>query len=348
MDFWLHYKLMLHSRLFEECVRQLYYDGMIAGEMHLGIGEEGIAAGVISQLSPGDALALDHRGTPQLLMWGIEPAALLKEFLGGEDGLCGGQGGHMHLFSAEHLSASSGIVGASGPAGVGFALAAKRLRPGTIATAWFGEGATNEGAMMEAWNLAVVWQLPLLFICKDNDYSITTRSQTVRGGYLPERARSFGLRTLSVNGADIEEVWLGAKELIEHARSGNGPVLLHARCRHFEGHFIGMQSARMVNNPVKEMTPLVPGIIKALFRGGGAPLSERLRNVRTISGVAASSRSESQAKVDDPILRTRFKLQAEDEARLTAIEVSIQAEIKEVLDEVLSANTVMEKIQWVK
>jgi len=345
MDYWELYKLMLYSRLFEECVKQLFNDGMISGEMHLGIGEEAIAAGVISQLSPGDALALDHRGTPQLLMWGIKPAALLKEYLGREDGLCGGQGGHMHLFSAEHLSASSGIVGASGPAGVGFALAAKRLRPGTIATAWFGEGATNEGAMMEAWNLSVVWQLPMLFICKDNDYSITTRSQTVRGGHLPERARSFGLRTLSVNGADIEEVWLGAKELIEHTRSGHGPVLLHARCRHFEGHYIGMQSARMANDPLKEMIPLVPGIIKALFRRGGAPLSERLRNVRATSGVAASAKSESQAKVDDPILRTRFKLEAEDAARLTGLEDNIQAEIQRVLDEVLSSNNALEKIR---
>ena len=145
-DLWALYRHMLRSRLFELAVAKLWNDGDISGEMHLGTGEEAIAAGVVSQLTDGDAMALDHRGTPPLLMRGVDPVTLLRELLGRSDGLCAGMGGHMHLFSPEHLAASSGIVGASGPAVVGFALAAQRLRPGTLAAAFFGEGAVNQGS----------------------------------------------------------------------------------------------------------------------------------------------------------------------------------------------------------
>ncbi len=109
------YSLMFKSRYFEQSVADLWHKGHISGEMHLGMGEEAIVAGILSHLIDGDAIALDHRGTPPLLMRGIDIAELLKEFLGNKDGLCSGFGGHMHLFSKEHLMASSGIVGAACP-----------------------------------------------------------------------------------------------------------------------------------------------------------------------------------------------------------------------------------------
>src|SRR4030042_416765 len=134
--------------------------------MHSGTGEEAIIAGVVTQLREGDAMALDHRGTAALLMRGVDPVLILRELLGRPDGLCGGMGGHMHLFSPAHLAASSGIVGAAGPAAVGFALANLHLRPGKVAVAFFGEGATNQGMLLESWNLAAAWKLPVLFVCK--------------------------------------------------------------------------------------------------------------------------------------------------------------------------------------
>lgn len=115
-DLWSLYGMMLKSRLFEEAVAQLWQAGRISGEMHLGTGEEGVIAGVMAHLQDGDALALDHRGSAALLMRGVDPVLILRELLGDPDGLCGGQGGHMHLFSKEHLAASSGIIGAGGPA----------------------------------------------------------------------------------------------------------------------------------------------------------------------------------------------------------------------------------------
>ena len=127
-DLWSLYELMLKSRLYEESIAKLWQDGLISGEMHLGTGEEAIIAGIISQLHDNDAMALDHRGTAALIMRGLDPALILRELLGQADGLCNGMGGHMHLFSKEHLAASSGIVGASGPTAAGFALALQVLQ----------------------------------------------------------------------------------------------------------------------------------------------------------------------------------------------------------------------------
>ncbi len=133
-DLWTFYQPMYRSRRFEEAVADLWRQGHISGEMHLGMGEEAVAAGIVAHLQDGDALALDHRGTPPLVMRGVDPVALLREMLGHPDGLCGGRGGHMHLFSPEHLAVSSGIVGAAGPGAVGFALAAQHLRPGSTSS----------------------------------------------------------------------------------------------------------------------------------------------------------------------------------------------------------------------
>src|SRR5512136_2893320 len=184
MDAWSLYALMKRSRRFEEAVAQLWKDGLISGEMHLGTGEESIIAGVVPQLREGDAMALDHRGTAALLMRGVDPVLIVRELLGRPDGLCGGMGGHMHLFSKEHLAASSGIVGAEGPNAAGFALAATFLRPGCIAVAFFVEAAMNQGMLMESMNLASVWRLPVLFVCKDDHWGITTSASDSTGGHL--------------------------------------------------------------------------------------------------------------------------------------------------------------------
>ncbi len=190
-ELWSLYAVMLKSRLLEEAIAKMWHDGLISGEMHLGTGEEAIIAGVVPQLREGDAMALDHRGTAALLMRGVDPVLIVRELLGRPDGLCGGKGGHMHLFSKAHLAASSGIVGAEGPNAAGFALAAQFLRPGAISVAFFGEGAMNQGMLMESLNLASVWSLPVLFVCKDDGWAITTQSERVTGGELNDtRARA--------------------------------------------------------------------------------------------------------------------------------------------------------------
>lgn len=332
-DPWACYYQMLGSRLYEEAVSRLWDAGLISGEMHTGTGEEAINAGVVNHLQDGDALALDHRGTGPLLMRGVDPVRLLKEFLGQPDGLCRGQGGHMHLFSPDLLAASSGIVGSSGPAAAGFGLAAQHLRPGSIAVAFLGEGAMNEGMLMESLNLAVVWNLPVIYVCKDNGWGITTESAAVIGGSLIERARSFGMAVYTTDGRDVEAVWETASSAIARLRAGDGPAFLHATCVHIDGHFLGDPLMRIADHPLKEMTPLAGPMIRSLLQPQGTNLSERLSRVGTIMRLGDKV-AQQKAGDDDPVLRAR-ELLSGDPKRLEALEQSIMDELEDTVQSAL-------------
>ena len=331
-DAWLLYSLMYKSRVFEEAVRRIWLAGNISGEMHLGLGEEAIAAGIISQLVEGDALALDHRGTPAMLMRGVDPLALLREFMGSPDGLCGGMGGHMHLFAPEKLAASSGIVGAAGPAAAGFGLAAQMLRPGCVSVAFFGDGATSAGMLLESFNLAVVWNLPVLFVCKDNDWAITTPAGTAVGGNLLARAKAFGMHALEVDGRDALAVWQAAEAALQHARAGNGPVFLWAHCVHLEGHFLGDGLLDMFRRPVYSLRKRVWPMVKGFFQPGGADLAERLTAARQIVGQVLSIQAQT-SRESDPLQRLRPVLAQADAQRLVELETTITNDVQKVVDQ---------------
>ena len=333
---WSLYALMLKSRIFEEAIAKLWYDGLISGEMHLGTGEEAIIAGVVSQLREGDAMALDHRGTAALLMRGVDPLTILRELLGRPDGLCGGMGGHMHLFSKQHLAASSGIVGAAGPSAAGFALSAQYSRTGAVAVAFFGEGAMNQGMLMESLNLSSAWNLPVLFICKDDGWAITTQSDRAIGGDLNERARGLGMPAIEVDGRDVSEVWKTSHAAIERARSGQGPSFLHARCVHFEGHFLGFQLLRMVREPFKEMPGVAVPLTRSFLRPSGAALRERTAGLKEVLAAARSTlRDPRRDSANDPVRRTRDTLLIEP-GRLRELEDQIEQEIDKVLESALA------------
>jgi acetoin:2,6-dichlorophenolindophenol oxidoreductase subunit alpha len=331
-DLWLLYALMLKSRLFEEAIATLWQDGLISGEMHLGTGEEAIIAGIVAQLQEGDALALDHRGTAALIMRGVDPVLILRELLGRPDGLCGGQGGHMHLFSKEHLAASSGIVGAEGPIAAGFALAAQYLRPDAISVAFFGEGAMNQGMLMESMNLASVWNLPVLFVCKDDGWAITTQKSKVTGGDLCDRARGFGIPADDVDGCEVSRVWESARTAIERARSGQGPSFLHARCVHLEGHFLGFQLIRTVRDPLKEMPEIAVPLTQSFLQPGGAGLRERMAGLNEINAkLISTSRDPRRDEANDPVRRLRAILQT-DARRLQELEGQFAKEVSQTLE----------------
>ena len=338
-DLWSLYALMLKSRLFEEAVTQLWKEGLISGEMHLGTGEEAIVAGIVSQLRTGDSMALDHRSTPPLLMRGLDPVLILRELLGRPEGLCSGRGGHMHLFSRDHLAASSGIVGATGPSAAGFALAARYLRPGAISVAFFGEGAMNQGMLMESMNLSSVWNLPILFVCKDDQWAITTRSSVVTGGSLSERVRGLGVPYIDVNGLDVNKVWEVAYQAIERARSGQGPTFIHAQCVHLEGHFLGYQLLRVTRNPIREMPGIAGPLTRSLLSSSGTSLYDRLAGLRVIiSAVLTTLRDPRRHTRNDPVMLTRSTLKS-DSARLRELENSIEQEIAKVVSSALQECT---------
>jgi TPP-dependent pyruvate/acetoin dehydrogenase alpha subunit len=330
-DSWYLYTEMLRCRLFEEEVRRLWQEGSIPGEMHMSMGEEAIAVGIVGQLVDGDALALDHRGTAPMLVRGIDPLLLLKELMGRLDGLDGGMGGHMHLFSPEHHVTSSGIVGASGPAAVGFALANQRLRPGKIAVAFFGEGATNQGMLLESFNLAAAWKLPVMFVCKDNGQAILTQTLKVTGGNLIERMKGFGLRVIELDGRDVEQVWKIANEEIVRLRNGEGPVFVHAPCEHLEGHFLGDQLLRFGHPSVREIMKIAAPLVKAHTQSKGAPLRERTAALKEVLGVIWETVRKHRSKEGDPITLLRKKLASIDAGKLHEMEIRVQNEIETII-----------------
>ena len=299
--------------------------------MHLSTGEEAIAAGVVLQLAEGDALALDHRPTAAMLMHGVDPVLILRELLGRPDGLCRGMGGHMHLFSPEYLAASSGIVGASGPAAAGFALAAQLLRPGKVAAAFFGEGALNQGMLLEAMNLAVVWKLPVLFVCKDNEWAITTRSSRVTGGTAITRAEAFGMPAVEADGSDVELVWDCARDAIARARHGEGPTMLHFRCQRPEQHMLGDPLLRIARRPAQELGQMAGPMTRALLSRQGTSLRERARNVREILQLVRQSGGEAQDASYDPLKKERKKLARADASRLGNLEQEVVEEIGKIV-----------------
>lgn len=315
----------------------LWKKGEISGEMHLGIGEEAIAAGVVAHLQKGDAMVLDHRGTPLLVACGVDLVLLLREFLGRADGLCSGMGGHMHLFSPEHLAASSGIVGASGPIAAGFALAAQYLRPENLAVAFFGEGAMNQGMLMESLNLAVIWKLPILFVCKDNKWAITTQSRSVTGGSLIDRARSFGMPALEVDGGNVEVVWNAAGQGVERARNRDGPTFLLAHCSRLEGHFLGDPLLRILRRPLEQMRKMAGPLLRSFSTTKGASLNERIASMGTVNYLIGRIAIDQHWNRRDPVDQIQRRLRRTEKDRLNEIEKEVDQEIQQAVEIALSS-----------
>jgi len=336
-NLWYIYENMFRSRLFEEAISRAWHEGRISGEMHLSVGEEAIVAGTVLQLQAGDAMALDHRGTAPLIMRGVDPTLLFREMLGYPDGLCAGRGGHMHLFSKEHLAASSGIVGASGPAAAGFALANRYLRPRKVALAFFGEGAMNQGMLLEAMNLAVVWRLPVVFICKDSKWAITTLSASVTGGKLGDRALSFGMPAVEIDGTDVETVWKAAHEAIDRARAKKGPTFLQAACRHPEGHYLGDPLLRIARHPVQEMKKVAGPLLKSVTKLKGASAIKRSGGLGTVTSLIGQTTKEQVFDHKDPLKIVRGRLKAEKD-RLKKLEESVNEEIGKAVEGALKSS----------
>lgn len=325
---------MLVCRRVEEAIAVLWHDGRISGEMHLGIGEEGINAGVLDHLGEGDAVALDHRGTAGMILRGVGIAAVVGECLGSPRGLCGGMGGHMHLYSKERLAASSGIVGAAGPAACGFALAAQHLRPGRIAVAFFGEAAMNQGMLMEAMNLAAAWELPVLFVCRDNGMAITTPSPSVTGGDLEERARGLGVPGTTVDGADVESVWEAARGMIDRARGGRGPGFLRATCVRPDGHFLGDPLLRIARKPLAELRPRIGPLASAATASEGASIGERVAGLGEIASILGRVARTQLGSGRDPVARLRNRLGIPSDA-LAKLESEVEALVATAMEEAL-------------
>jgi TPP-dependent pyruvate/acetoin dehydrogenase alpha subunit len=330
------YRQMLRARNYELAVEDLWHRGLISGEMHLGTGEEAVAAGVVTLLGDGDGLALTHRCSPALVVRGVPIVPMLRELLGCEDGLCGGHGGHMHLFSKEHMAATSGIVGASLPTAAGFALANHRLRANKVAVAFTGTGAMNSGMALETLNLAAAWSLPLIVVCIDNGWAITTTSEDVTGGRHLDRARAFGLRADSVDGRDVRAVHKVAGKLIDFSRRGKGPAFLLATCPRLDGHFLGDLLLRMARQPVAEGKDTFAKVIASATSRGGGGIRERAGGMTQMMSVMAKARrGPTRGRRGDPILAARkamMKHESERDRIDSEVAIEIETAVEAALD----------------
>jgi acetoin:2,6-dichlorophenolindophenol oxidoreductase subunit alpha len=233
------YRTMHLIRAFEEAAGKAFQDGRIRGPVHQYVGQEAIAVGVCANLRATDYLASYHRGHGHAIAKGADIVKMMKELLGREGGTCGGKGGSMHIadFSVGMLGAN-GVVADGVTIAVGAAQAVKLLRQDRIVVPFFGDGAANRGPLLEAFNWAMIYKLPVLFVCEDNQYAATVKSAELTAGEgIVARARSFGIPAESVDGNDVNAVHDLAVKLVGRVRRGEGPALMHAVSYRWYGHF---------------------------------------------------------------------------------------------------------------
>ncbi|HEY9594112.1 MAG TPA: thiamine pyrophosphate-dependent dehydrogenase E1 component subunit alpha [Spirochaetia bacterium] len=230
---------MLRIREFEDRVAESYLRGLTAGSMfHLSVGEEAVGAGTGCALKDGDVFTTHHRGHGIFLARGADPARMFAEVFGRTEGYCAGKGGSMHIADAKlgHMGANA-IVGGNIPISLGGGFSLKYQKKPGVSVAFFGDGALNQGVLYESMNMAALWKLPLVFAVVNNQYGMGTRIDHASACMkFVERAESFGVKGVEVDGMNVETVYAAASELFELCRKGGGPGFLIANCYRFYGH----------------------------------------------------------------------------------------------------------------
>jgi pyruvate dehydrogenase E1 component alpha subunit len=237
----LAYGTMRRIRDFEERVNVEFVAGHVPGFVHLYSGEEAIAVGVCMHLDAADYIGSTHRGHGHSLAKGCDPKRMMLEILGKAEGLCAGKGGSMHIADLQRgMLGANAIVGGSPPLVIGAALTAKTLKSDRVAVAFTGDGGSNQGTIFEAMNMAVVLQLPAIFVVENNGYGEGTGVEYAVGAEdLARRAAGFGMPAARVDGRDFFAVYDTAAGAVARARAGGGPSFIEARCTRIHGHYCG-------------------------------------------------------------------------------------------------------------
>jgi pyruvate dehydrogenase E1 component alpha subunit len=234
------YRQMALIRAFERQAYRAYERGQVHGTVHASIGQEAVAVGVVGALGRSDTVLSHHRGHGHALAKGVDPGRLMAELCGRTDGVSRGKGGSMHATDVAHgFLGTMAVVGSAVPLAVGVALANKVRGSDSVCVAFFGDGAVNQGVLYESLNLAALWSLPVVFVCENNAYAITTSAdESTAGEGIVARARAFGVTAERVDGQDVHAVRDEAARLVEGARHGR-PAVLEALTYRFMGHSRG-------------------------------------------------------------------------------------------------------------
>jgi len=225
-------------RAFEEGAEDSYARGLIHGTMHLSIGQEASAVGSCLPLNDDDMITSTHRGHGHCIAKGADVKRMFAEFFGKETGYCKGRGGSMHIADvAKGNLGANGIVGGGIPIAVGAALSAHKQKNGRVVLSFFGDGANNEGAFHEALNMAAVWKLPVIFVCENNGYGMSTSTKRATAvANVADRAVAYNMPGKIVDGNDLSDVAEAIHEAVERARRGEGPSLIESKTYRWRGH----------------------------------------------------------------------------------------------------------------
>lgn len=281
-------------RVFEGQVQRLAAAGEVPGFPHLSTGQEAVAVGVCANLTDRDALFTGHRGHGHTLAKGSDAQAAFAEIIGRDTGLCRGRGGSMHLVDAARgVLGATGVVGGNLPLAAGAAWAAQVRGDRTISVVFFGDGATGAGVFHETLNLAVLWKLPLLFVCENNGYAeFTSREEHSNVNHVSGFAGPYGMPAKTIDGNDLRVVYAAARDAIQGLRNGSGPYLLECMTYRLAGHYVGDAQHYRSKEELAAMQEKCP--------------IERLKRYLAEQGVATSelarmeeeARSEIQEAVD--------------------------------------------------
>ena len=234
------YHMMLLIRRFEERTLMMYGQQKIRGFCHVYIGQEAIAAGMLTALRPEDPVVTAYRQHGTALSRGVDPKKCMAELFGKETGIVKGKGGSMHFFSKEHhYFGGNGIVGAQIPIGTGIGFAEKYKGTDNVAITMFGDGAARQGSLYESFNMAMSWKLPVLYICENNGYAMGTSVERTSNIHdIHKVGLAFDMPSEAINGMSPEEVHEGLTRALEHIRAGNGPYFLEIKTYRYKGHSV--------------------------------------------------------------------------------------------------------------
>ncbi|MEN8656938.1 pyruvate dehydrogenase (acetyl-transferring) E1 component subunit alpha [Marivita sp.] len=270
-----YYRDMLLIRRFEEKAGQLYGMGLIGGFCHLYIGQEAVVVGLEAAASEGDKRITSYRDHGHMLACGMDPNGVMAELTGREGGYSKGKGGSMHMFSKEkHFYGGHGIVGAQVPLGAGLAFADKYKGTDRVTFTYFGDGAANQGQVYETFNMAALWQLPVIFVIENNQYAMgTAQKRSTSTPDLHTRGEAFGIPGEAVDGMDVLAVKAAGDKAVKHCRSGKGPYILEIKTYRYRGHSMSDPAKYRTREEVQKMREerdAIEHVREMLLQGGHA------------------------------------------------------------------------------
>ncbi len=250
-----YYREMLLIRRFEEKAGQLYGMGLIGGFCHLYIGQEAVVVGLEAAAEEGDKRVTSYRDHGHMLACGMDPDGVMAELTGREGGYSKGKGGSMHMFSKEkHFYGGHGIVGAQVPLGAGLAFADKYQGNGRVTFTYFGDGAANQGQVYETYNMAQLWDLPVVFVIENNQYAMGTSVQrSTKSPALWKRGEAYGIAGEEVDGMNVLAVKEAGERAVAHCRSGKGPYILEVKTYRYRGHSMSDPAKYRTREEVQKM-----------------------------------------------------------------------------------------------